>query len=170
VTMRLISLLDLFYFNGRGTLLFATTLISLAVQTVILSVTVWCIVPGAWLKLIAVAWIIICMASDVQMESLQWAFCSSNYLASATTITSLYLLAKRGEHFRSYLIAVASAIIAFMSSGSGLLVWPLGLIVVWKRGLTTSKVGLWCVIGIFAIAFYFVGYRSPPGHASPLVV
>jgi hypothetical protein len=70
--------------------------------------------------------------------------------------------------------AIACGLLASFSISNGLLVWPIGLLILLcdarvdpPRGFTWTRAAVWGAAGAITIAAYFHGYRDPGNHSSP---
>lgn len=79
---------------------------------------------------------------------------------------SLYLLGK--SSFASFTASIALALLATFSYGSGMFVFPVGLLVLYlNKRVESKKIWIWIGIGIVAVMIYFLGYQSADHHPSP---
>jgi len=84
-------------------------------------------------------------------------------------VLAIYLLAtSRGLSWR-FALAVASGVVCTFSMANGLLVWPIGLILIlWLRKSQPKElrrtylnmVYIWCLAGIVVFTSYFIGYEQ----------
>ena len=65
----------------------------------------------------------------------------------------------------SFIIACIFAVLTISSQGNGLLILPLGLTALCLQK-SYKRAGIWLVISVLVIIFYFAGYRQLPGDPS----
>jgi hypothetical protein len=88
------------------------------------------------------------------------------YLSLFFLVTSLWLLWTNGGR-AVFAGAVAAALCATFSQSNGLLVWPIGFLLLAADGRVSaerpvrSRLVVWCLAGAGAAAFYFYGYVAP---------
>jgi hypothetical protein len=123
---------------------------------------------------VAVAWLLL---SWRQAENLIWGFQIGLSLPLTFAFIGLFHLQVALETKRrrvlSILLASIGATLASFSSAMGLLVWPAGLVVAllhWRMDRAARHTTmLWIGTGVVVWFAYFVGYQSPPHHASVTV-
>jgi len=81
-------------------------------------------------------------------------------------VWSLALLARSPlGRLRHLVFPVLLALASTFSLGSGLLVWPLGLVLIWSRTVAAKRVrltGAWAIVSLLAIVAYFVDFEFTP--------
>ena len=102
-------------------------------------------------------WIYYCpvaivMLSIVQFENTLWGFQLAFYLVLFTLALTLFLL-ERDLTWPVLGAATAAAVVCSFSSLQGLLVWPVGLLFLARRGAPRVMVG-WTIAGIASAALY----------------
>jgi hypothetical protein len=120
-----------------------------------------------WLYYSPVAFL---MVSIVQYQNTLWGFQLAWYLVLATTITALYLLDRPALTWPILVLAVASSVVGSFSSLQGLIVWPLGLILLLFRRRPRLFVVAWILSAIITTAVYFVGYTSNQSGGTDYVI
>jgi len=108
-----------------------------------------------------------------QLANLYWGFQMQIWMVIFFFLLAIYLLAtSRGLTWR-FALAAASGVVCTFSMGNGLLVWPIGLIMIlWIRQSQTGELRrlylkmcyIWCLIGIVAIVANFIGYHGQFGN------
>ncbi|RRB07130.1 hypothetical protein [Larkinella rosea] len=96
-----------------------------------------------------------------QWENMLWGMAAlQNFTVIALAVATFYELAFRN---RVSWLAVLLAVAATLTSGNGLMVWPVGLVLIFLR---QDYVGVLRWLAALAITFrlYFLGYKSPPGN------
>jgi hypothetical protein len=122
--------------------------------------------PGARWLLVPVAWLVFnWRQSQNLLFGFQIAFVMANTL-SITSLLCLSLLNSPEASWRNFLLALAAAIAASLSSAQGLLLWPVGMIsilaVPWSRRVHGAAV--WVFTGAAVWALYFRDYHMPADH------
>jgi hypothetical protein len=84
-------------------------------------------------------------------------------------VLALYLLVTSGSLGWRFALSVISGVVASFSFGSGLLVWPIGLVLILlslrlrieeSKRLYLKMASIWCLIGIFTFVGYYADYTS----------
>jgi len=99
-----------------------------------------------------------------QWENMFWGMAAlQNFAVVVFILATLYQLAFHPEQrVWAYLLAIAAS----GTSGNGLLVWPVGLLVLLaRRDFRTSLA--WTLAGAVSFGLYFWGYAKPPGNPPP---
>jgi hypothetical protein len=109
-----------------------------------------------------------------QWENWVWGWQMVYYLHTLAAIGSLLLLTNWDGHWWRWLGAAALGLAATFSLGMGLLIWPIGLLVLlllWRARAAPQlwSAGLWALVGLLAYVLYFTDYPRLPGP-SPLQV
>jgi len=119
---------------------------------------------------IPITWLIFNLG---QADNFLWGFQIQFFVLILFFVLAIYLLATSSSLSWRFALSVASGVVCTFSMGNGLLVWPIGLIVMlWIRRSQPKDVrrsylkmtGIWCLIGIVAIMAYFIGYHDPNQH------
>lgn len=84
----------------------------------------------------------------------------------ATVVWSLWLLSR--QTWPGLAGAVTCALVASFTIINGLLVWPLGLLLLLLGKEKIARLVVWVVVGLTVIGFYYRGYAHPPYHPSLL--
>ncbi|MHB8555689.1 MAG: hypothetical protein ACYDCB_08565, partial [Candidatus Dormibacteria bacterium] len=115
-------------------------------------------IPMAWL--VPVPFLFFSLA---QVGNLLWAFQLAWMLIVLCLMVSLHGLESSRRHPALFLLACLAAVIASFSSLQGLLLWPAGLVYGLGRGLSRTKLTLWCAAGLASTAVYawHIGNVSP---------
>ena len=129
---------------------------------------------GTLAKFIPVPWLIFSLG---QWENLLWGNCLSAYMMVLFFLLSIYFLETKYKGWWRLPLSIISGVISTFSLAEGLLVWPIGIIMIlWKWVRTGKKwdwlhlrvLIIWCVIGTVAYIIYFIGYIKPASHPSLL--
>jgi hypothetical protein len=83
---------------------------------------------------------------------------------------ALLVLCQRASGWVSLALAAIAAVIGQLSFGAGLLVWPIGalVIVLRRQGAWRPHVGAWLILGLVATALYLPGLQVHPGASANL--
>lgn len=83
---------------------------------------------------------------------------------------ALLLLCQRASGWASLALAILAAVVGQLSFGAGLLVWPIGalVIVVRRQGAWRPHAGAWLAVGLAATALYLPGLQVHPGATANL--
>ncbi len=77
------------------------------------------------------------------------------------------LLAREKLRIHAVLLAALLALLATYSFANGLLVWPVGVVVLlWPKRRPATHIAVWAVLGALVSASYLYGYESPSYHPS----
>jgi hypothetical protein len=101
-----------------------------------------------------------------QWENWVWGWQMVYYLHTAAAVAALLLLANWDGRWPRWLGAAALGLAATFSLGMGLLVWPIGLLMLLlgaRRPRHGWAAGLWAALGVGVFALYFTDYPRLPG-------
>jgi hypothetical protein len=107
--------------------------------------------------------------SLTQWENWVWGWQMVYYLHTAAAVGALLLLANWAGRWRRWLGAAALGLGATFSLAMGLLIWPVGLLLLlWpapdaRRGRAWWAAGAWALLGVVVFAVYFAGYPRLTG-------
>jgi hypothetical protein len=110
-----------------------------------------------WLYYCPVA---ILMLSITQFGNMLWGFQMAWYLVLFFVTLSMFLLDRLTLGWWLFAAATAAALVASFSSLQGLLIWPVGLVLLYHRRRTWPFVASWVVVGVAATALYMHNYDS----------
>jgi hypothetical protein len=110
-----------------------------------------------WLYYTPVAFL---MFAFCQYGNMLWGFQMAWYLVLVAMAASFFLLDRLKLTWVAFLAAVAAAVIGSFSSLQGLLIWPIGLFLLYHRRRVWRFVVPWVVIGVASAALYFRHYNS----------
>jgi hypothetical protein len=109
-----------------------------------------------------------------QFENWLWGWQMQMLLNVLAASASLILLASRPFSWLKFASASLLGIVATYSFANGLLVWPIGLVVIFLatagRSEKKSSVGIWLLLGLLMFWSYMWHYQKPVGHPSLLSV
>jgi hypothetical protein len=98
------------------------------------------------------------------------------FLSLMFVLVALNLLAFRSASPVGFIGAICCGLCASFSQSNGLLIWPIGLLVLLaeirvrpRRALTVRAI-LWTLAGAATVLAYFHGYRDPGNHPTPSAV
>jgi hypothetical protein len=114
-----------------------------------------------------------CLFHPSQAQNLTWAFQVSFVLPFAIGTIALLgvaFLEKSQTRWRFSILVGAGAapIFAGLTLASGLLIGPAVLALAYAKRIGRSAVLALAACSLLSISLYFYGYRTPPGHSSPL--
>ncbi|WP_077133977.1 hypothetical protein [Spirosoma montaniterrae] len=103
-------------------------------------------------------------------ENMFWGMAAlQNFTVVLWVLWSLYLLAYTNRLYAAILLAT----LATLTSGNGLTVWPIGLVLLLHqhffpktspRPVPRKSLWLWLLGGVVVMGLYFVGYQKPDGN------
>ena len=101
-----------------------------------------------------------------QWENMFWGMAAvQNFTVLFWVVWTIYLLSFT-RHFGAALLL---AVVATLTSGNGILVWPVGLFLlllqtVSRTSVTLKSVLIWVIGAIITISLYFLNYTKPPAN------
>ena len=103
------------------------------------------------------------MLSFVQAQNSLWGFQMAWYLVMLAFAVALILL--DGQELGPWLLvgAIGAAIVGSYSSFQGLLIWPVGLVLLYCRHRSPRSLLIWIGAAVASIALFFVHYNSALG-------
>ena len=107
------------------------------------------------------------MLSFAQWQNTLWGFQMAWYLVLFSLALSVALLDWPRLAWPVFVASVLVAVVASFSSIQGLLVWPVGLVLLYHRRRPTWAFVSWIVAALATSVFYFRNYHaphSPPGY------
>ncbi len=110
------------------------------------------------------------MLSMVQYESTLWGFQLAWYLVLAASLAALFLLDRLTLTWPTWALAIVAGVVASFSSIQGLIVWPVGLILLLLRHRSRSSIVTWIACSLFAIGLYFADFSTNKAGAQSDVV
>ena len=168
----MIDMADMWMFGGKGWLEFAITTLCMTAMS-------WAIWVGSTqegkrfgVTQVGALFVVVSLFFSVsQVEVWFWPFLVGNVLSNAFVVIALCVLpiAVSSKSKMLFLLAVILSGLAVFGLASGVLVWPLGLLVILiiERKLTVKLV-LWGLAGALVMGLYFHGFVRPSYHANPL--
>ncbi len=114
----------------------------------------WGFVPVAWL-----------LCSWGQWENILWGWQITLFLMIVSLTGAIYLLST--NYLRSFFLALISGIVASYSFANGLLVWPIGLVMLLVMHSSRQKIVLWLVTSVVTVTVFFMGF-DPSTVKSPV--
>jgi hypothetical protein len=119
---------------------------------------------------IPITWLIFNLG---QAGNFLWGFQIQFFVLILFFLLAIYLLATSRSLSWRFALSAASGAVCTFSMGNGMLVWPIGLILIlWIRQSQPKELrrlylkmgAIWCLIGIVAVMAYFIGYHDPNQH------
>ena len=103
-----------------------------------------------------------------QWENWSWGGQLALFLGIFTFSAAVAFLLSPAFRPRDLLFAVLSGIVSTCSFANGLLVWPIGLFIIFSkdRKKITSAAVLWLLASVFMVLLYFHGYSGPSDGSS----
>ena len=138
----------------------------------LLMVPVWRHPAVSWpLRLVFSGAVIVTMLWLIQAEDLFYPF-QLQIACAHFAILSIALLLGQAAGSQTgaglWLAIAGFALWATFSFGSGILIWPVILIVAALLGVPRRRVGAIAVLFLCVVAAYFTGYKTPGGSSSPV--
>ncbi len=111
-----------------------------------------------------------CFCATTHWETWLRGFSVHILLGALAPSVALLVLCQRASGWASLALAVLAAVIGQLSFGAGLLVWPIGalVIVIRRQGAWRPHVGAWLMLGLAATALYLPGLHVHPGAGANL--
>ena len=162
--LRLVFLIDYFWFQGRGNF---SRVVSVVLQ-VVTGIGLLRMVRRALPRVVVVAFVGTFFAAGfaaTQLVNFLWAFQVQFFMVSAATVWSIALIASvpthRGSHAATRLLAgLFLAVMATCSMGNGLLLFPMAVFVLWVARARWTWLVLTSVLGLGVCAWYLVGWQA----------
>ena len=109
-------------------------------------------------------WLYYCPAailglSIVQYGNTIWGFQLAWYMVLLSLATGVLLLDRVNLTWITLVGALAAAVVGSFSSLQGLLIWPVGLVLLYFRRRPLPQLGVWIAVAAASIVLYFRGYR-----------
>ncbi len=155
---------------------------SLALTVVICGALVWLVkITHRSFELKAYAWLLVFIAllnwSPSQWENFLWGHGASFFLQNTFAVLSLTLLTIGSPSARNVFLPALCATLSTYSSGAGLFIWPVGLIVLLITSKETSRSTclkwrptlIWAAFSVLVLAFYLWTYSRPDYHPALLL-
>jgi hypothetical protein len=109
-----------------------------------------------------------------QFENWLWGWQVQIFLGLLAALGTILLLAKQPFGWGKFAGSALLAFVATFSFANGILVWPIGLALIWlaHRGLPASRAALviWSAAAMLSLWLYVRDYHAPPDHPSPTVL
>jgi len=105
----------------------------------------WGYVPVAWL-----------LCSWGQWENILWGWHITLFLMIVSVTATIYLISLNTSW--AFLSAMGAGILASYSFSNGLLVWPIGLLMLLIMRISRRRIGLWLICGILTILIFLIGF------------
>ena len=107
--------------------------------------------------------------SFVQYQNTLWGFQMAWYLVTLGLATALYFLDRPILTQAAFLAAIAATVVASYSSLQGLIVWPVGLVLLYFRRRSRQQLVTWCTVAVVTTALYFYHWQTG-AHSKPTFV
>ncbi len=116
-----------------------------------------------WLWYVPVA---AALLSLVQYQNTLWGFQLAWYMVYLSLALSLLLLDRRNLTWLALGIAIVVAIVGSYSSAQGLLIWPVGLLLLYQRNRSRSMSLTWLACAVVTAVVYFYNLSAPNAWSS----
>ncbi len=106
-----------------------------------------------------------------QWENWLWGIQLIEFLNILATVGAIFLLTSRSLSPMRFAVAVILGIVSHYSFGSGILVWPIGFLLLVFGPANGSRgwaLGVWMMAAVLSIAGYFVGWAGSPSFPAAL--
>jgi hypothetical protein len=110
-----------------------------------------------WIRYLPVPILMCCV---VQAGNTLWGFQLAWYLITLALAAAVFLLDRPALTGLVLAAAVAAGVVGSYSSLQGLLIWPVGLVLLWQRRRGARAVVAWLVAAIGTTIVYFIGYSN----------
>jgi hypothetical protein len=97
----------------------------------------------------------------VQYQNALWGFQLAWYLVLVTAALTIYLLDRWVLTWPVVVIAIMSSVITSLSSLQGLLIWPIGLLLMFDRRRPLPFKIVWIVAAALTAVVYFANFNRP---------
>lgn len=125
--------------------------------------------PARPLQLVTL-FVLMCLFSWMQKESLVWGFQSQFFLAQWLPLLALYLLYRSTREeaagARTFAAACIVGVLCIGTMASGVIALPLMVAYALVLGMGWRRVALLALLAAACLAAYFADYQSTPGHGS----
>jgi len=98
--------------------------------------------------------------SPIQAENWLWGFQLQIFLSNLCLIGVIAGLSAGSRSLLWFAVALASAVIGTFSFGNGLLLWPVGAVLLFCRADGRRRAIDWIGVGLFTVCAYFLGYHA----------
>lgn len=173
VIPRLLLLLDMIATRGAGWLAIALTSVFQALHVLLLVVLARKPQPDRTsMQAIVAATVVTLLFAAVQLENfvepfqLQFVLV---YLAATASLAALARAATANRPGRWLTTAITAGLVATLSMGNGILVWPFLVVLGWWLRLRRRAMTAIVATGLCAAALLVALYRAPPWHPNPTV-
>ena len=105
--------------------------------------------------------------SVVQYENMLWGFQMAWYLVLLCLALTIVVLDRFALNWPLFLIATAVAVVGSFSSLQGLLIWPVGLVLLFHRRRAVSFIVAWVLAALASAFLYFYNFNqnvATPDH------
>ena len=121
--------------------------------------------PKTWLVLLLP--VALMLFSFVQFQNALWGFQVAWSIVLLTLVAALFFLDKPTLTGGALTGAIVVAVVGSFSLFQGLLIWPVGLVLLYHRRRARRPVVTWIVAGVVTMAVYFYGFDfSAPGTSN----
>jgi hypothetical protein len=100
------------------------------------------------------------MLTFAQSQNSLWGFQMAWYLVLLALAVSMVLLDRTNLVWPVLVAAIVAAVVGSYSSIQGLLIWPIGLVLLYHRRRPTWAFGIWVAAGLVTVAVYLHNYHA----------
>lgn len=100
------------------------------------------------------------MLTFAQWQNMLWGFQMAWYLVLLALAVTIVMLDRPALTWPVLVVAITAAVVGSYSSIQGLLIWPVGIVLLYHRRRPTWASLSWVTLAAVTIAFYFVNYHS----------
>jgi hypothetical protein len=116
---------------------------------------------GSLWGFIPISWLVFSLG---QWENILWGWQMQIYLQVLGLILGIYFLSFKS--LQSTTLAIVCGVIASFSFNSGLVIWPVGLLLLATLRADKKHLALWGLTGTLVIVAYYTDYTAPANHPS----
>jgi hypothetical protein len=174
VLPRLILWMDLQFFRFRGVFTIFCSLLFQAGEALLLCFAFWRVGKNDFASKLAYAALVFGMLfSASQIENFVLPFQVQFPLAFFTASVSIFLVLRHcgtpGGNWPAMILGLVAAVCGTLSLGSGLLVWPVLLLICFFERASLATFGTATIVGVAMWMSYFIGYSSPSASGNQWV-
>jgi hypothetical protein len=110
--------------------------------------------------------VLLVMLSFVQAGNTLWGFQLAWYLVMLALAATIFIIDRPTLTRMELLAAIVVAVVGSLSSLQGLLIWPVGLVLLWHRRRTRGFLYAWSASAVITGALYFSGFDFAASHSN----
>ena len=109
--------------------------------------------------------VVVVMLSFVQAGNTLWGFQLAWYLVILALAATIFIIDRPTLTRIELLAAIVVAVVGSFSSLQGLLIWPVGLVLLWHRRRSSGFLYAWSASAVITGALYFYGFSFGSAHS-----